>query len=326
MFQTGQLHWLLCRSMFPTTSKLLIAMCANGMCGEGDDKDNLEDLDYRDDLDKERANIFLGDNSFETFKLAGGLALFRGREKFLTKLMHEYAHIILQLTTMFKVRFADILENSLLKAFSVIQNTMGYQYVGVRELMANVNVISSFYRKTLRANRCDIANLEEELIVIKQHVGRFLPNTKPSASIPQLFLKQDSIGISNIMHLFELGLVQPIGNAESERSFSYVTDSMTKKRNRLSVECVGDCLVCLSVPYQSTVVFERAVNMFLQVKPRRLVGRACTTHYKKKKRKLPIEFEDIYLESYQRKINALTPDDISSHEGVWSDMDNEYNE
>ena len=145
-----------------------------------------------------------------------------------------------------------------------------------------------FYRKTLRANGCEIANLEEELVVIKQHVGRFLPNTKPSASIPQLFLKQDSIGISNIMHLFELGLVQQIGNSESERSFSYVTDSITKKRNRLSVECVGDCLVCRSVPYQSTVVFERAVNMFLQVKPRRLVGRACTTHYKKKKRKLPI--------------------------------------
>ena len=93
------------------------------------------------------------------------------------------------------------------------------------------------------------------------------------------------------------------------------------------MECVGDCLVCRSVPYQSTVVFERAVNMFLQVKPRRLVGRACTTHYKKKKRKVPIKFEDIDLELYQRKINALTLGDISSNEGVWSDneLDNEYN-
>ena len=130
--------------------------------------------------------------------------------------MREYGQILLQLTTTFKVQFADILENSLLKAFAVILHTPGYQYVGVRKLMANVNVISSFYRKTLRANGCEIANLEEELIVIKQHVGRFLPNTKPSASIPQLFLKQDYIGISNIMHLFKLGLLQPIGNAYSE--------------------------------------------------------------------------------------------------------------
>ena len=66
-------------------------------------------------------------------------------------------------------------------------------------------------------------------------------------------------------------------------------------------------------------MFERAVNIFLQVKPRRLVGRACNAHYKKKKCKVPIEFEDIDLESYQHKINALTPEDISSNEGVWSD-------
>ena len=58
MFHTGQLHWLLFKITFPTTSKVLIAICGNVMCGEGDDKDNLDNLDYGDNLDEEKSNSF----------------------------------------------------------------------------------------------------------------------------------------------------------------------------------------------------------------------------------------------------------------------------
>ena len=75
-----------------------------------------------------------------------------------------------------------------------------------------------------------------------------------------------------------------------------------------------------SVGMSDDSTYRRAMKMFLDEKPRRL-GTTERGTYKKKKRKLPVDFDDIDIRAYQAKIDSLKPDNISGDEVDWTDSD-----
>lgn len=70
------------------------------------------------------------------------------------------------------------------------------------------------------ANGCQLSKLKCELDTLREHVTKFLPSVTPIRTWPQIFAMKHALGVQNILHVIEIGIALPIGNAESERVFS----------------------------------------------------------------------------------------------------------
>lgn len=99
-----------------------------------------------------------------------------------------------------------------------------------------VSVIVTKFKSLLIPNGCQLTKLECELDILREPVAKFLLCVTPIRSWPQIFALKHALRVHNILHVIELGIALPIGNAESERVFSFLWDAIPNTTHSVTKE------------------------------------------------------------------------------------------
>jgi hypothetical protein len=161
------------------------------------------------------------------------------------------------------MRMSSITKDDLFLAVADVLNTQAYLYKTCDELFLKVSVIVTKFKSLLVANGCQLTKLECELDISREHVTKFLPCVTPVRAWPQIFAMKHALGVQNILHVIELGITLPIGNAESERVFSFLWRIFSKERQSLSNNTVLDNLRLRCDTNYNPQRYERAIELFL---------------------------------------------------------------
>lgn len=225
----------------------------------------------------------------------------------------EMKKILDALETALVKRFAEILENPVFKAVSTFLDTISYKFTEVDILFESVEVICNKFEGALKANGCDIEKLQNELTILHTHVVHFLSNCSSNKCWPKLFLKKESLGIANILHIAEIGIVFPLSNAEAERVYSFLWRVFSKERTSLSNTSLEDILRLRNDSDHDPQRYKHAVDLFLTVYPDgttvRKRARRPDGHRYPSKRKLKKPSEG---SSAQSILSELVPDSSES--------------
>ena len=119
---------------------------------------------------------------------------------------------------------SSITKDDLFTAVADVLNTQVYVFKTCDELFSKVSVITSTckFQSLLIANGCHLSKIKCELVILLEHIRKFLPSVTPIRAWPHIFAMKHALGVQNILHVVEIGIAFPIGNAESERVFSFL--------------------------------------------------------------------------------------------------------
>lgn len=185
----------------------------------------------------------------------------------LTRAKNDVLKILDGLETSMIKRFSDMIEDPVFKAVSTFLDTTSYRLKEIDAIFETVKVICKKFEDALKTNGCVIDKLKNELTVLHTYVVRFLSNSSSSKSWPQLFLKKYSLGIGNILHIAEIGIVFPLSNAEAERVYSFLWRVFSKERTSLSNDSLENILRLRNDTDFDPERYKKAVDPFLTVIP-----------------------------------------------------------
>ena len=158
---------------------------------------------------------------------------------------------------------SSITKDDFFLAVADVLNTQAYLYKTYDELFLKVSVIVTKFKSLLIANGWQLTKLECELDILREHVTTFLPCVTPIRAWPQIFAMNHALGVQSILHVIELGIALPIGNAESERVFSFLWPVFSKERQSLSNDTMLDILRLRCDTNYNPQRYERAIELFL---------------------------------------------------------------
>ena len=142
-----------------------------------------------------------------------------------------------------------------------------YEMYGQAILLDSLREIIEYFKKPLKDNECQLNKLEDEFDMLFSHVIKFLSNiSSPSKVWQVLFKKQFTLGLTNILHIAEICIVSPLGNAEAERVFSLLWRLFTKDRSSLSNKSQEDLLHIRSTTVcKDQAYYQKAMNLFIVI-------------------------------------------------------------
>ncbi len=184
----------------------------------------------------------------------------------------EFRKIVQKLEDSLDMWMSSITKEDLFLAVADALNTQAYLYKTCDELFFKVSVIVTKFKSLLVANGCQLTKLECELDFLREHVTKFLPCITPIRAWPQIFAMKHALGVQNILHVIELGIALPIGNAESERVISFLWHVFSKERQSLSNNTMLDILRLRCDTNHNPQRYERAIELFLSEHPS---GKVC---------------------------------------------------
>ena len=135
------------------------------------------------------------------------------------KVGSELLQIVCQLKVRLSARLSSVVEDPLFKAMAMFLDTPSYQFHEFGDIVREVNIIVNWFKILLEANGCIVAQIEEELETVIDHVKQFMPRNAASKVWPYLFSRQNELCITNILHVAEISLSIPLSKAETERVF-----------------------------------------------------------------------------------------------------------
>ena len=245
--------------LFPASSGIIIQL-----------KESEDDIIINDRPLRNRVTDNTTNSSLHGFRLCGSLdrAIERNKDRIVT--------ILAALVDVVNKRFSELIDNPIFKAMAVFMDTTSFGEMGDDIIVANMRVIVEKFHRQLVANGCDIDHLEDELQTALAHVSEFLENVSPSNAWKVLFEKKMSLGLSNLLHVVELCIVIPLGNAEVERIFSLLWRIFCKERSSLSNKVQEDLLRLRgSVVAKEVVDYADAIELFLTEYPDGNVRKRC---------------------------------------------------
>ena len=213
------------------------------------------------DLIPERRSRSVATDDVENY-LFHGYLIKGSTEAAARQCLHEYRRIVQKLEDSLDKRMSSITKDEFFLAVADVLNTQSYMYKTCDELFLNVSVIVTKFKSLLIANGCQLAKLQCELDILREHVVKFLPCVTPVRAWLQIFAIKHALGVQNILHIIELGIALPIGNAESERVFSFLWRVFSKERQSLSNDAMLDVLRLRCDTNYDPQRYERAIELF----------------------------------------------------------------
>ena len=258
-------------------------------------------------------------SSINGFRLRGNL------ETAIKKAKDRIETILVALVEVIKERFGAIIEDPIFKAMAVLLDTASYGGMGEVIILDKVREIVTKFRRQLDANGYDDDSLENELQTVLTHVAAFLSNVSPSKAWNVLFKKRHSLGITNLLHIAELCIVMPLGNAEVERIFSLLWRLFCKERSSLSNKVQEDLLRLRGTVVSKEVEnYADAIELFLTEYPdgivRRLSRRPSGHSYPKQRKSLSKRAKIDVLATVSHLVSSDDDDDSSDE----SDSNSNY--
>ena len=265
--------------------------------------------------------------------------------------LHEFRKIIEKLEVSLEERMSSITKDDLFTAVADVLNTQAYVFKTCDELFSKVSVITSKFQSLLIANGCQLSKIKCELDILLEHIRKFLPSVTPIRAWPQIFTMKHALGVQNILHVVEIGIALPIGNAESERVFSFLWRVFSKERQSLSNDTMLDILRLRCDTNYDPQRYERAIELFLSEYPssnihklpRRLDGHLPVKRPRKQKSASTKSFQRAVNEAVESSTSSpsdeeegdtehchprreINLEDISDDESLWSDSESSDNE
>lgn len=196
-------------------------------------------------------------HSFHTYSMKGKLT------DATDKCLGDFRTVIRALKDSMYTRLKSITEDELFVAVAKLLDTKCYKFNTTDELMPYIAIISDKFATVLEANNVDVQTAKSEFKLVHNHVLTFFRSTNPSNVWPQLFALKTTLGIGNIQKIAELCISLPIGNAVTERTFSYLWRIFSKERQSLSNATLNDILRLRADGNFEENRYKRAIDLFL---------------------------------------------------------------